>query len=140
MSLEISQTTDLTACLAIRRVVFTLEQNVPEAEEVDGLDPQAIHLLALRDGRAVGTARILVLGDTGKIGRVAVLADQRGTGLGAAIVLACIEALRGLPDVKRAKLGAQTYAIGFYERLGFTAYGPLYLDAGIKHRDMERAL
>ncbi|MEO0503034.1 MAG: GNAT family N-acetyltransferase, partial [Pseudomonadota bacterium] len=38
------------------------------------------------------------------------------------------------------RLGAQTHALSFYEKLGFEAFGPVYDDAGIPHRDMERAL
>ena len=130
----IEKTTDLATCRAIRREVFIIEQSVPEAEECDG---EAIHLLA-RDasGAAVGTARILVQGATGKIGRVAVLQSARGTGAGAALIRAALEELRAMPGVTRAKLGAQTHAIGFYEKLGFAAYGPEYDDAGIPHRDM----
>ncbi|WP_199258948.1 GNAT family N-acetyltransferase [Paracoccus binzhouensis] len=133
----IEKTTDLDTCRAIRREVFIVEQNVPEAEEWDGRDGAAIHLLA-RDasGAAVGTARILVEGATGKIGRVAVLKSARGTGAGAALIRAALDELRALPGVTRARLGAQTHAIGFYEKLGFAAYGPEYDDAGIPHRDM----
>ena len=133
----IEKTTDLDTCRPIRRVVFIVEQNVPEAEEWDGRDGAALHLLA-RDasGAAVGTARILTEGATGKIGRVAVLRRARGSGMGAALVRAALEELRAMPGVSRASLGAQTHAIGFYENLGFTAHGPEYDDAGIPHRDM----
>jgi len=68
-----------------------------------------------------------------------VLKAQRGTGLGAALIRAAVEELRA-QGMKQAKLGAQTHAIGFYERLGFTPYGPEYMDAGIPHRDMVLAL
>lgn len=133
----IERTTDIDTCRAIRRAVFIVEQNVPEAEEWDGRDDAAIHLLA-RDasGRAIGTARILLLGATGKIGRVAVLKEARGTGAGAALIRAALAELHAMPGITRAKLGAQTHAIGFYEKLGFVAYGPEYDDAGIPHRDM----
>lgn len=133
----IEETTDLETCRAIRRAVFIVEQNVPEAEEWDGRDGEAIHLLA-RDaaGAAIGTARILIEGQTGKIGRVAVLQAARGTGAGAALIRAALARLRATPGISRAKLGAQTHAIGFYEKLGFVAYGPEYDDAGIPHRDM----
>ncbi|WP_017998315.1 GNAT family N-acetyltransferase [Paracoccus sp. N5] len=133
----IEETTDLETCRAIRRAVFIVEQAVPEAEEWDGRDGEAIHLLA-RDaaGAAIGTARILTEGQTGKIGRVAVLQAARGTGAGAALIRAALARLRATPGISRAKLGAQTHAIGFYEKLGFVAYGPEYDDAGIPHRDM----
>ena len=136
----IVETTDLAACRALRRAVFIEEQNVPEAEEWDGQDADALHVLAFADGQPVGTARVLLLGDTGKIGRVCVLSQARGTGLGAALILAALDMLRNRPGITRAKLGAQTHAIGFYEKLGFTAFGPIYDDAGIPHRDMSRDL
>jgi len=133
----IEETTDLETCRAIRRAVFIVEQNVPEAEEWDGRDGEAIHLLAREAaGAAIGTARILTEGQTGKIGRVAVLQAARGTGAGAALIRAALARLRAMPGISRAKLGAQTHAIGFYEKLGFVAYGPEYDDAGIPHRDM----
>lgn len=136
MSLHIGRTEDIAACRSLRRIVFIEEQGVSEADEVDDLDGNAIHLLATRDGRAVGSARLLVYGDTGKVGRVCVLADQRGTGLGAALMRAAVAEFRGIAGVRRVKLGAQTHALGFYERLGFTAFGEEFEDAGIPHRDM----
>ncbi len=132
----IAETRDIATCLALRRRVFIEEQDVPEADEIDGLDDAALHLLATLDGRPVGCARVLVSGSTGKIGRVCVLPEVRGTGLGAALVRAAVARLRTVPGVTLAKLGAQTHAIGFYERLGFVATGPEYPDAGIPHRDM----
>lgn len=135
MRLEIGLTHDLETCLAIRRVVFIEEQGVSLADEVDGRDSEAEHLLALLDGQPVGTARMLVARDTGKIGRVAVLAGARGKGIGAALIRAAVGRLRDR-GLKRAKLGAQTHALGFYEGLGFSALGPVYDDAGIPHRDM----
>lgn len=137
----IEKTDDIEACRAIRHEVFVIEQSVPEAEEWDGLDGEAIHLLA-RDaaGQPVGTARILLIGEIGKIGRVAVLKSARGTGAGAALIRAALDELAKLPGITTAKLGSQTHAIGFYEKLGFTAYGPEYDDAGIAHRDMIREL
>lgn len=135
MSLEIVLTGDLVTCLAIRRVVFIEEQGVSLADEVDGRDAEAEHLLALLDGEPVGTARMLVDGDTGKIGRVAVLAPARGRGIGAALIRAAVVQLRE-HGLRTATLGAQVQAIGFYEALGFAAVGPVYDDAGIPHRDM----
>lgn len=138
--IHIAPTQDIATCRALRRKVFIEEQGVSEADEVDGLDDRAIHLLALVDGRPLGCARLLVQGETGKVGRVCVLAEARGTGLGAALMRAAVEEFRKLPGVTRVKLGAQTHALGFYERLGFTAFGPEYMDAGIPHRDMVLAL
>ena len=136
MTLSIAVTDNLAACLALRRAVFIDEQGVSEADELDDRDAEAIHLLATRDGRPVGTARLLLAGETGKIGRVCVVAAARRTGLGAALMRAALDELRRHPGITRAKLGAQCHALGFYERLGFRALGPVYDDAGIDHRDM----
>ena len=137
----IEKTDDIAACRAIRHEVFVIEQHVPEAEEWDGRDGEAIHLIARDDsGAPIGTARLLLEGATGKIGRVAVLKAARGSGTGAALIRASLQELAGIQGISRAKLGAQTHAIGFYEKIGFPAYGPEYLDAGIAHRDMTQEL
>jgi ElaA protein len=140
MSVEIAVTEDLATCQALRRTVFIEEQNVPEADEVDGRDAGAVHLLARVEGRAVGTARLLVSGDSGKIGRVCVLAEMRGKGIGALLIEAAVREFAANPAIGKVKLSAQINALSFYERLGFTAEGDEYLDAGIVHRDMFRML
>ena len=140
MSVKIAVTEDLRTCQALRRTVFIEEQNVPEADEVDGRDAGAVHLLATVDGRPVGTARLLVSGDSGKIGRVCVLAEMRGKGIGALLIEAAVREFAANPAIGKVKLSAQINALPFYERLGFTAEGDEYLDAGIVHRDMFRTL
>jgi ElaA protein len=137
--MSIAVTTDLDAVLAIRRVVFIEEQGVSVEDEVDGKDPTAIHLLASDNGQPLGTARLLLSDGIGKIGRVAVLKEARGCGLGRDLVLFAVEELRRR-GARQATLGAQTHALGFYEALGFTAVGPEFLDAGIPHRKMVRDL
>ncbi|MDE3237971.1 MAG: GNAT family N-acetyltransferase [Paracoccaceae bacterium] len=140
MTVEIAETDDIAACRALRRVVFIEEQGVPEADELDDKDGEAIHLLATDAGRPVGTARLLLMGKTGKIGRVCVLKEMRGTGLGAALIRAAVDRLRQIEGIATVKLGAQVHALGFYEKLGFTAFGPVYDDAGIPHQDMALTL
>lgn len=120
----------------IRRSVFIEEQSVSQQEEWDGRDGECRHFLALKDGLPVGTARLL---PDAHIGRVAVLAEARGLGVGVALMRAAIDSARrqGLPAVE---LAAQTHALDFYARLGFEAYGPAFLDAGIPHRNMRLSL
>ncbi|MFH8380936.1 GNAT family N-acetyltransferase [Kitasatospora sp. NPDC018058] len=141
---------DLTLVRDVRREVFIVEQNVPEELEYDEYDRTSVHLLAVAaDGAALGTGRLifgeqalkLTGGVEGRVllGRLAVVAAARGTGLGAELVRA-IEAAgleRGAVEVE---LHAQVQALGFYERLGYVAEGPVYDDAGIPHRTMTRAL
>ena len=133
--MRVEVTTDIATCRRLRSIVFIGEQNVPEAEEWDGLDDQALHLLGWRDGTAVATARMFLNGDTAKVGRVCVLAGARGTGAGAAIMRGAIAAARE-GGARRVRLSSQVHAIPFYEKLGFVAHGPEYPDAGIAHRDM----
>lgn len=121
----------------IRATVFIHEQAVPEDLEWDGLDPRCAHVLAWNDaGEAVGTARMQA---NGTIGRMAVLKDWRGRGVGRALLHALLDLAtkRGLP---RVTLSAQTHALGFYERAGFHVIGELFMDAGIPHRKMVKDL
>ena len=137
MTVTVSKVANPTDCYAIRYTVFVEEQNVPVELERDELDATAIHLLATDNGSPVGAARIVVKGDTGKIGRVCVLRELRGSGIGAALMRETLGVLRDTPGINRAALGAQIDALGFYEKLGFAAYGDVFDDAGIDHRMME---
>ena len=83
---------------------------------------------------------MLIKGNTGKIGRVCVLSEARGTGLGANLILACLDELRRQPGVSEATLGSQSHATGFYEKLGFAVEGEEFMDAGIPHRHMRLLL
>ena len=120
----------------IRRRVFIEEQAVPADLEWDGEDAAARHWLALQDGAPVGTARML---RDGHIGRMAVLARGRGLGVGTALLRAVLDQARE-DGHREVYLHAQTHALTFYERLGFTASGPEFDDAGIPHRTMRLVL
>ncbi len=121
---------------AIRFAVFVEEQKVPAEMELDEHDANCLHVVARDAGRAVGTGRLL---PDGHIGRMAVLSDSRGSGVGAAMLGALMEAARARGD-KEVALSAQTHAIGFYRKQGFVEEGPEYMDAGIPHRTMRRPL
>ncbi|MFJ2088528.1 GNAT family N-acetyltransferase [Streptomyces sp. NPDC087901] len=141
---------DRAACFQIRKDVFVGEQNVPEEIEYDSYDADAVHVIAVAaDGTALGTGRLLhgpavaakTGGDptVGSLGRLAVTKEARGLGVGAALVRAIEDAAREL-GLSAVDLHAQTHALGFYERLGYAAYGPEFPDAGIPHRAMRRAV
>ncbi|MDH6543222.1 GNAT family N-acetyltransferase [Streptomyces sp. SPB4] len=144
-----SSEADLAACYAVRTDVFVIEQSVPESIEYDAYDAVAVHVLAVGpDGEALGTGRLLhgpeALGKTGSpeigsLGRLAVRKSARGLGVGVALVRAIEAEAAGL-GLTAVDLGAQTHATGFYERLGYVAYGPEFEDAGIPHRSMRRPL
>ena len=139
MTAVVERVADIAAPLAIRAEVFMREQGVSLADEVDGADPDCLHWLMSDADGPVATLRVMPLGEVAKIQRVAVLPRARGTGLGARLMAHVMDELRAM-GFRTALLGAQTGALGFYERLGFAAHGPVYDDAGIPHRDMTRAL
>lgn len=141
---------DLQACFAVRREVFVVEQGVPEEIEYDAYDSVAVHVLADGvGGSPLGTGRLLhgaaAAGRTGgdasvgSLGRLAVTAAARGLGVGVALVRAIEDEARRL-GLAAVDLHAQTRAVGFYERLGYVAYGPEFPDAGIAHIAMRKAL
>ena len=126
----------------IRMTVFVQEQNVPSEEELDSYDITATHFLVSRteDNLCVGTARLLDKGKgKAKIGRVAILKEFRGQGLGA-LLMRFIEREALNQSFKELILEAQCYAIPFYEKLGYTAEGESFLDANIEHRLMKKTL
>src|ERR1700740_1672451 len=130
---------------AIRRRVFIEEQHVPEEIELDADDARAIHALALEGAspaspeRPGGCGRMLEHGEYVKIGRMAVLAERRGTGVGRRVLEFLIEHARQR-GFRRAVLDAQMHAEGFYLKQRFIPIGEVFEEAGIMHRRMERAL
>jgi predicted GNAT family N-acyltransferase len=123
----------------IRFKVFVDEQKVPEHSELDDIDPIALHVIS-HDSEGVphGTGRLFtdpVDPTCAHIGRMAVLKASRGTGCGASIMRALIKEARKR-GYKRIVLSAQEHAIAFYEKFGFQASGPTYMDCNIPHRDM----
>jgi len=116
--------------MPIRMEVFVLEQHVSPEEELDDMDAASLHAVAIdAQGRALGTGRLL---PDGHIGRMAVLRDGRGSGVGSAILDVLISEARGL-GYHAVVLHAQSHARGFYERHGFVAEGDEFEEANIPH-------
>jgi len=126
---------------AIRREVFVVEQGISEALEFDGLDAGTRHLLARRHGEPVGSLRLRFLeeGRVAKIERVAVRAAARRHKVGHALLQAAL-ALARAAGAREARLHAQCTVQEFYARLGFAACGPTFIEDGILHVMMRRAL
>lgn len=122
---------------AVREPVFVTEQNVPLELEWDELDPHCHHVIA-RDAqhRPIGTGRLT---PEHKIGRMAVLREWRGQGVGEALLRALIERARELGWTE-VSLNSQVSAMGFYEKFGFEPYGERFEEAGIEHQAMRLAL
>jgi len=120
---------------AIRTKVFVEEQGVPVELEWDGLDEHAYHVLAFAaDGTPIGTGRLL---QDAHIGRMAVLKEWRGRGVGSAMLDVLLVAANKM-GYGEVKLNAQTRALNFYLRKGFTLQGEEFMDAGIPHISMVR--
>ena len=127
---------DRERLVAVRTAVFVEEQGVPVGVELDGRDGACDHVLALAGAMPVGAGRLT---PGGKIGRLAVLADWRGRGVGSALLreLLAVAAQSGLGAVY---LHAQVGALRFYEGFGFRAEGPVFDEADIPHRRMTLSL
>lgn len=138
--IDISLTKDVDSCLAVRYAVFVEEQGIALEEDVDGLDEEAIQILARDGDQPVGTLRILAKDTTAKIGRLAVMKSHRGMGLGRDLMLTALAHLQAQDHLTKVKLGAQIEAIGLYESLGFKPEGDTFMDAGLPHQMMARAL
>ena len=120
----------------IRRIVFIDEQRIPEPDEWDGEDAGSVHVLVRLNRDPVGTGR---LNAAGKIGRIAVLAGERGRGIGTLILRRLLEEARRL-GIREPYLHAQVQAVPFYEKLGFERKGGEFDEAGIPHVRMSLVL
>jgi predicted GNAT family N-acyltransferase len=123
----------------LRREVFCREQGVPVELELDELDQSATHLAAILDDEVIGTLRILQHAGAAKIGRVAVRAKLRGSGIASRLMerAAAIALEQGFAEIV---LHAQVGVTGFYRRLGYVEEGDVFEEAGIPHVAMRRKL
>jgi predicted GNAT family N-acyltransferase len=129
---------DFASIRRVRETVFIDEQRVPRELEFDERDPLCRHVLAFDGDVPVGTGRLDL--DYGcKVGRVAVVATHRRTGVGSA-VMERLHAIALAASQPHVWCNAQITAVPFYERLGYARSGPLFVEAGIDHVRMERTL
>lgn len=121
----------------VREAVFVAEQGVPAEMEYDRWDSLSVHVLARGpSGEAIGTGRLL---PDGHIGRMAVLRDWRGKGVGTTLLSHLLDLAhqRGMDHIV---LNAQTSASDFYRHFGFATEGGEFMEAGIPHVRMVRTL
>jgi len=132
---------------ALREAVFVQEQGIGADLEWDGADATAVHaLISNRLGVPVATGRLLQSAPevgrterTGRIGRMAVSRPLRGSRLGRDVLHALVQVAQARGDTE-VFLHAQCTAEGFYARNGFTARGPVFEEAGIRHIEMAKTL
>jgi predicted GNAT family N-acyltransferase len=120
----------------IRFAVFVEEQGVPTGIELDEHDAVSLHAVAFEGEKPVATGRLL---PDGHIGRMAVLVEWRGRGIGGEILNELIAAARKRGHAE-AFVSAQLHAVPFYRAHGFVAEGEEYVEAGIRHQAMKRRL
>lgn len=123
---------------AVRRAVFTDEQGFDAGIDRDAYDQTAGHVYVNDEaGRTVATAR-LFQNEQGEwhAGRFAVLKECRGQGLGD-MMLRMILLKASQLSASTLYVSAQLHAAGFYQKFGFSACGPEYLEAGQPHLPMK---
>lgn len=130
---------DIKLCYKVRTKVFVEEQNVPLIIEIDDKESVSTHFLVIKDGQPISAGRVYVDDNVAIIGRIAVLKEFRSSGVGLFlmenIVSFCVKS-----GYKKAILGSQKQALGFYEKLGFVVCSDMYLDANIPHFKMVKNL
>jgi len=126
---------DHTQLKNIREQVFIQEQKVTPELEWDGMDENAMHFLVFKDEEAIGCARAVVIKNYMQLGRMAVLKEYRGQGIGSALIEKAMTTAK-LNQLSAIYISAQCHAIDFYKKFGFEVTSDIYLDAEIPHRDM----
>ena len=117
----------------LRHEVFVVEQGVSPTEEQDGLDKDATHFLLCDNNQTtLGCARLL---SNGRIGRVAVLFEFRGLGLGRKLIQACVSHGKEI-GLHQLFFHAQKGTEDFYSREGFCTEGERFFEAGIEHGEL----
>ncbi|EFV79060.1 GNAT family N-acetyltransferase [Cytobacillus oceanisediminis] len=135
----VSSEQELHDAFSVRKQVFINEQNVPEEEEIDQFEDEAVHFVLYNNGMPAGAGRFRIVDGNGKVERICVLKENRQSGSGKAIMDKIEEHAKkqGLPALK---LNAQTQAIPFYEKLGYQVISEEFMDAGIPHRTMKKTI
>ena len=138
-SLDAFSARDLYAMLKLRVDVFVVEQECPYPE-LDGNDPQCLHLRLLDGTDLLACARIWRPDPQRlpRIGRVAVSPVHRGKRLGEALMREAIAECEKLHPHEPIELSAQSHLVKFYGSLGFEPVSEEYLEDGIPHTDMRR--
>ncbi len=131
---------ELYALLKLRSEVFVVEQNCVFLDQ-DDKDQKCFHLMLYSEGQLVGYSRLVPAGLSYKemaIGRVVTSPTARGMGFGRILMELSIQYCEKIFGSNDIRIGAQTYALGFYSSLGFVSDGDVYDEDGIEHIEMVR--
>lgn len=138
----ITEFTDLETAFHIRKEVFVKEQNVPLEDEFDTFDEiseKCKHILVYYNDLPVGTGRIRFVDGAGKLERICILKEYRKYGLGKVIIKTLEEIARN-KEATKVKLHGQTQAEGFFKKLGYQTSSDVFMEDGIPHVIMTKAL
>ncbi|MDQ6596581.1 GNAT family N-acetyltransferase [Bacillus salipaludis] len=130
---------ELEDAFSVRRTVFIDEQNVPEAEEIDQHEEEATHFVLYHEGSPIGAGRFRLVDGFGKVERICIMKQARGTGAGKTIMNGIEDYARKM-GIQKLKLNSQTYAIPFYGGLGYEVVSEEFMDAGIPHKTMVKKI
>ena len=131
---------EIEAARDLRVRVFVGEQGVDASEELDDLDRVAEQIVALDESAVIATCRLREVEEgVWKLERMAVEPRVRGLGVGGRL-LAGAEREVHSQGARQMVLNAQRRAEGFYASHGYRAEGETFLDAGIEHVRMRKAL
>ena len=128
--------------LKLRSEVFVVEQNCVFLD-MDDKDQESHHLLGYLNDQLIAYTRLLPAGlayEVPSIGRVVTAPSVRRTGAGRLLMtesIRCCEILFGTTSIQ---IGAQLYLKNFYASFGFRQTSDVYLEDGIEHIYMLRAI
>ncbi|MED1472049.1 GNAT family N-acetyltransferase [Bacillus salipaludis] len=130
---------ELEDAFSVRRTVFIDEQNVPEEEEIDQHEEEATHFVMYHEGSPIGAGRFRLVDGFGKVERICIMKQARGTGAGKTIMNGIEDYARKM-GIQKLKLNSQTHAIPFYGGLGYEVVSEEFMDAGIPHKTMVKKI
>lgn len=137
----VSDTQGIEDAYAVRKKVFVEEQGVPLILELDEFDEESTHFVVYdEENHPVGAGRMRgLIHAHGKVERICILTEHRGKHVGN-LIMHTIEEYAKEQSMKKLILNAQSYAVPFYEKLGYVVTSPEFMDADIPHRAMEKKL
>ncbi|WP_196138014.1 GNAT family N-acetyltransferase [Aliikangiella sp. G2MR2-5] len=134
---EVDWSTSAHSIMAVRHKVFIIEQRFNHKMLKDRHDPYCHHILVSnQQGEAIGSGR---LNQDGRIGRIAVLMNYRGLGVGTRILSELIK-IAQQSHIPRLSLNAETDLSHFYDQQNFSADGPVYMKQGVPYQRMTKRL
>jgi len=140
MNIKIVETNkELDQAYTVRMKVFVDEQNVPAELELDEYDPEATHFIGCEDSQVIAASRLRYVEEYGKLERICILKEFRGKSYGKQLIGTMEEEIKN-QGYHKAKLNAQTYAEGFYRKLGYETVSGEFMDTGIPHVTMVKNL